>query len=446
MRWLFRLIGFVFVLVLVAVVSLFFLPGDRIARIAAQQIEAQTGRSVTLSGDTQVSFWPVLGVATGQMAIANADWAGDGPMMQADSLKLGVDMAALIGGSIRITGFETVNPVIRLQTAADGRANWEVGVEGVSPSGVSDAAPNPLALTLDRAVIRNASVIYTDGATGTTSTYEGVDFDMRWPDAAGAADFVLGLQPGNTPVEITATVQNFGGLFDGTPQPMKASARLAGGEVTFDGKGGPGLFAQGALRADLPDTGAALAALGVPGVSVPRGLGRATDVSANLDFNGTRAVLDDLRLGLDSNRLTGAITVAFSDVPRVTGQLSAGALDLTALAASDVGGAAGAAAPDVGAGWSKTRIDASGLSAFDADVSLSAQSVDLGQFDLGETRVRVTNDTARAVVDIARIDAYGGRIAGDFVMNNRSGCHRRGAGGVSGRGSDAGRDHALAAW
>lgn len=418
MRWLFRLIGFVVVLVLVAVVSLFLLPGDRIARIAAQQIEAQTGRAVTLSGDTQVSFWPVLGVATGQMAIANADWADDAPMMQADSLKLGVDMAALIGGSIRITGFEAVNPVIRLKTAADGRANWEVGVEGVSPSGVSGAAPNPLALTLDRAVIRNASVIYTDEASGATSTYEGVDFDMRWPDAAGAADFVLGLQPGTTPVEITAKVQNFGGLFEGAAQPMQASAQLAGGQVTFDGKGGPGLFAIGALRADLPDTAAALAALGVPGVSVPQGLGRAMDVSGNLDFNGTRAVLDDLRLGLDGNRLTGAITVALDDVPRVTGQLSAGALDLTALSASD---GEGASAPDVGAGWSKTRIDASGLSAFDADVALAAQSVDLGQFELGETRARVTNDAARAVIDISRVDAYGGQIAGDFVMNNRSG-------------------------
>lgn len=405
-------------LLLVAVVSVFFLPGDRIARIAAQQIEAQTGRAVTLSGDTQVSFWPVLGVATGQMAIENADWASDAPMMQADSLKVGVDMAALLGGSIRITGFEAVNPVIRLQTAANGRANWEVGVEGVSPSGVSGAAPNPLALTLDRAVIRNASVIYTDGASGATSTYDGVDFDMRWPDAAGAADFDLRLQPGNTPVTITATVQNFGGLFEGAAQPMVASARLAGGEVTFDGKGGPGLVAIGALRADLPDTGAALAALGVPGVSVPRGLGQAMDVSAKLDFNGTRAVLDDLALTLDNNRLNGAITVALSDVPRVTGQLSAAALDLTALAASEGAGASG---PDVGAGWPKARIDASGLAAFDADVGLAAQSVDLGQFALGETRVRVTNDASRAVVDIARIDAYGGQIVGDFVLNNRSG-------------------------
>ncbi|SDO38342.1 AsmA protein [Lutimaribacter pacificus] len=421
MRWLFRIVGFFLVMAVVAVVSLLLLPGDRIARIAADQIEAQTGRAVTLSGDTQVSFWPVLGVSTGKMAIANAEWAQGGPMMEADSLKVGVDMAALIGGSIRITGLEAENPVIRLETAADGRVNWQVGVEGVSPSGVSEGAPNPLSLTLDRALITNATVSYTDRATGATSIYDGVGFDMRWPDAAGAADFILTLQPGGSPVEVTATVQNFAGLFEGAAQPMVAQARLAGGTVRFDGRGGPGLFAQGRLSADLPDTGAALAALGVGGVDIPRGLGRAVSLEGALDFNGTRAALDDLALTLDSNRLAGAVAVAMTDVPRVTGQLSAGALDLSALSASDGGSGGGGGAPKPGGGWSKARIDASGLAAFDAELSLAAQSVNLGQFQLGETQVVATNDRSRAVFDIRRMAAYGGQIAGDFVMNNRAG-------------------------
>ncbi|SDI64061.1 AsmA family protein [Lutimaribacter saemankumensis] len=421
MRLLFRIIGFFIVMALVAVVSLLLLPGDRIARIAADQIEAQTGRAVTLSGDTQVSFWPVLGVSTGKMAIANADWAQGGPMMEADSLKVGVDMAALIGGSIRITGLEAENPVIRLETAADGRANWQVGVEGVSPSGVSDSAPNPLSLTLDRALITNATVSYTDRATGATSVYEGVGFDMRWPDAAGAADFVLTLQPGGSPVEVTATVQNFAGLFEGAAQPMVARARLGGGSVSFDGRGGPGLFAQGQLKADLPDTGAALAALGVGGVDIPRGLGRAVSLQAGLDFNGTRAVLDGMSLALDSNRLSGAVTVALRDTPLVTGRLSAGALDLTALSASSGSGGSGGGTPKAGGGWPRDRIDASGLAAFDADLTLAAQSVDLGQFKLGATEIRATNTQSRAVFDIQRMAAYGGQIAGDFVMNNRSG-------------------------
>ena len=71
MRWVFRLIGLVVVMVAIVLGALFFLPGDRIAKIAAEQITKATGRQVTMSGDTRISFYPVLGVATGAVEVAN---------------------------------------------------------------------------------------------------------------------------------------------------------------------------------------------------------------------------------------------------------------------------------------------------------------------------------------------------------------------------------------
>ena len=158
MRWIFRLIGAVVVIAAIGVGALFFLPGERIAAIAADQITKATGRKVTLSGETRISFYPVLGVATGAVEVANADWSDAGPMLRADSLRIGVKPVALFGGDIRITGLETVAPEIRLERAADGRVNWELGVEGVAPSGQAsdDAAPatsRRLSLTLDRALV-----------------------------------------------------------------------------------------------------------------------------------------------------------------------------------------------------------------------------------------------------------------------------------------------------
>jgi len=129
----FRGNGFGAVLVVGAVL---LLPQDRLARIAADQIEAATGRAVTISGQPRVSLWPVLGVATGPMALANAPWAADsGPLLQADSLKISVDVAGLLQGAVRITGFEAVNPVIRLQRTADGRENWRLASRAWRPRG-----------------------------------------------------------------------------------------------------------------------------------------------------------------------------------------------------------------------------------------------------------------------------------------------------------------------
>ena len=73
------------------------------------------------------------------------------------------------------------------------------------------------------------------------------------------------------------------------------------------------------------------------------------------------------------------------------------------------------------AGWPKDRIDVSGLGAVDAAVALVAGSVDLGLLKLGETRLMITLDRARAVFDIRQMTAYGGAVTGEFVVNGRGG-------------------------
>ena len=167
MRWLFRLMGLVALLAIVLVVSLLMLPGERIARIAADQISSLTGRDVTMQGDTTVTFYPVLGISTGQVTVANAPWSKAGPMFVAQSLKIGVEPQALFGGEIRITGLEAVDPKILLERSADGAVNWKIGVDGVASSGQGESGPavsKPLALTLDRALIRNANLTYINHA------------------------------------------------------------------------------------------------------------------------------------------------------------------------------------------------------------------------------------------------------------------------------------------
>jgi AsmA protein len=57
----------------------------------------------------------------------------------------------------------------------------------------------------------------------------------------------------------------------------------------------------------------------------------------------------------------------------------------------------------------------------DAELSLTAPSVDLGVLRLGETRALVTVDRARAVIDLRQVAAYSGEISGDFVVNGRGG-------------------------
>lgn len=431
MRWIFRLVGLIVVLAIVAAGSILMLPGDRIARIAADQLGAMTGREVRMQGDTTVSFWPVLGISTGPVTIANADWAGEAPMFAADSLKIGVEPQALFGGDIRITGLEATAPAIRLVRAADGRVNWELGIEGVAPSGQgtgdAPARSNRLSLTLDRALITNASVSITDNAQGTSFRLDGTDFDLRWPDYEGTATFDAVLRPAGTAVRLSGHLDRVGDFIDGAVSDVAVTIGTQGGEATFTGQVATAPEASGRLTAGLSDTAGFLAALGLTGVEVPRGLGRVAEVQGTLSLSREgRVSLRDTVLQLDDNRLTGAADIVLSGArPRLNVQLRAGALDLSGLGASGGAGESGTTTASersvVQEGWSKAPIDASALGLADGEVALVADSVDLGALKLGKLRTLARLDRSRLVFDLRELRAYDGLITGEFVMNNRSG-------------------------
>ena len=424
MRLLTRLLGFILFVLILFVGSVFLLPGDRIARIAADQISAQIGREVSLGGKTTVSFWPVLGIATGRMEVANASWSKNGPLMEAESLKVGVDVKSLLGGAIRITGLEAVNPKILLEKAKDGRVNWELGVEGVAPSGQSDTAgaakSNALALTLDRALITGGQARYIDHAAGSETTVRDVDLDLRWPDYAGAADFDLTLRPAGAPLVISGRIAEFGGWIEGGVSPMQVSLSAGGGLVRFDGRSAVKQDAAGRLSVEVPNTAQMLAALGISGVEIPKGLGQAIKAEADVTLvGGTKIALRDLSASLDHNRLTGAVDLDLDGAkPRINAQLVADALELNGTS----GGAPGASGGgEAASGWSDARIDASALGLLNGEMSLQANRLALGGLSFGKTRSLVTIDNSRAVFELRELQGYGGGISGQLVANNRKG-------------------------
>lgn len=437
MRWIIRILLLLIVVAAVAVGSLLMLPGERIARIAAEKISRLTGREVTIAGETRLSLWPVLGVATGPVRVANAEWGQGGPLFEAESLKIGVEPRALWGGDIRITGLEATGPVINLERAADGRVNWELGVKGVAPSGQTGAAGAPgapgaparaerLQLTLDRALITDASFRYTDHGSDRRTAMAGMDFDLRWPEIQGRATFDITLRPTDSPVRISGHVERLDDFIDGAPSAAEVTVGTRAGELRFAGRLRAMPEAEGRLEARLDDTGAFLAALGLPRPDIPPGLGRTLSAETALTLTGgNRLALRDLVLALDrGNRLTGGADLALGGVrPRLVARLAAGALDLSGSGGG--GGAAsaggGAGAPAGTAGWSTAPIDASALARADAEVALTAESVDLGNLKLGKTRVLATLERSRLVLDLQELRAYEALVTGNFVLNNRSG-------------------------
>lgn len=426
MRWIVRLLGVLILVAAFAAGAVFFLPKERIAAIAADQVRAQTGRDLYVAGEIGLSVWPVLGVRAGPVSFSNAEWAGDAPMVEAESVAIGIDARALLAGDIRIRNIEAIRPVVRLSTRADGTGNWVFGSATPTPSAAPGKAGVNTPFTLERLKITDARLVYTP-AGGVPVDISGVSLTLDWPEVGGAAQVQGTLSLTDEPVTVSARIDMFDAFLGGAISPVAARVGARGGEATFSGRASLAGEAAGDLTLSSGDTGAFLSALGAGGVSPPRGLGQSIDARGGLTFTTDRRLtLRGLDLTLDSNRITGDADIDLSGKPRVSAQLAAGVLDLSPLTAPSGSGAPAPAATAAG-GWSSEPINASALGLLDAQIALSAGTIRLGDVTIADPQLVLSIDRARAVLQITRAGIFDGVVTGQLVANNRSGLSVGGA-------------------
>jgi AsmA protein len=408
MRWIVRILGALLVTALVLVAGVFLLPGEKIAKVAVDQIRAATGREVTVEGGVELSWYPVLGVRTGPVMIANAAWSDKGPMVRAQGLSIGVETAPLFSGQVKVKALELISPKILLERARDGRGNWEI-------DGASGGSSPKLSLSLDRVEVADGGLRYIDHKSGSEQAFDKVDATLVVPDLNGTAKLSLVLHPAGAPVSVNGTIDGFSSFVQGNAVPVAAVAKAGGGTIDFSGRASATGDAEGRLVVDLPKTAGFLAALGAGGADLPKGLGQSVKAEGLIVVkDGTQVALRKLELTLDQNRLVGDIDLGLGgDVAEFKARLNAGALDLSALTA-------GESAP-AGTGWSTARIDASALAALNGQARVTATSVDLGTVKTGATDLTLTIDRSRAVFNLNQVAAYGGAFTGEFVVNNRKG-------------------------
>ncbi|MEP4198927.1 MAG: AsmA family protein [Aliishimia sp.] len=414
-----RIFGAIVLLLVLIIGGLFLLPADRIARVAADQIKNATGRDVTISGDVSMTIWPVLGASVGELEIGNAEWSEQGPMITAQNAALGLDAMSLLRGEFRITNIEAQSPTIRLDSRVDGRASWKFsdasGTAEIETTPDPDREPG--SFSIQALEVTDATLIY-DAEGADLISYSGVDLKLDWPEANGEARIDAVLRPAGVPVVIGATIDSFASFLAGDVRQINVDLQAAGGQVTLAGRAGIAGDVAGAFTLKTDSTDGFLKALGLPGADLPQGLGASIDLSTELTLTSDRNLsLRDLVADLDGNRITGAADIGLNGVPQINAQLDAGALDL----ASATGGSGDGTAAPAGSGWSKTAIDASGLAAFNGDIALRADSVDLGTLKFGATRTLLRNERSRMVFELREVAAYNGTLSGEFVLNNRSG-------------------------
>ncbi|WP_171133243.1 MULTISPECIES: AsmA family protein [unclassified Ruegeria] len=430
MKWLIRILFFVIAAFGLVIGALLLMPKDKLSAILTEQVKAQTGRDLTISGDVGITFWPILGISAGAVTFSNAPWAGPQPMLSAESLDIGLDAAALINGQLRIKRVFADNPVLRLELS-DGRGNWELNTPAVSSaestgssSGGGSPSANPSAVTLDQLELTNARLVYVDNGV-VQMDFSGVDLSASWPDVTAPMAMSASMAAPGGSVDVNLTIPDLPAFSSGVVTPLTIALKAPGGEISFDGRVNLAGEMDGETQVVSRNTKRMLAAFGQKGVSIPNGLGRKAEISAHMTYTRDgRIALRDMVAVLDNNQMTGEADIEISSPPKVTAQINSGDLDLTKALASESTGSSGrngGGGASASTGWSRAPIDASALALANGSVRLKANSIAVPDLTLGPSDLRLNLSNSRAVLKMQPATLFSGTLNGQVVANNRNG-------------------------
>ena len=367
-------------LVLVAVaIAIATVDVNSFAAPLAARVQAATGRAVTFGGPLalKLSLEPTL--TAQDVTLGNAPWGTAPALLKAGRVEAQVALLPLLHRRFEIVRVAVIDPVISLETDAQGRGNWAFGT-------TVDAAPVPAgsalvagpALGIAEVEVRNGTVTYRDGASGkvTPLTIETLVLQSRDAAAPITGEFRGSID--GVPVALKANLGTRAALqAQQWPFPVHLAGEIAGRNATLSTKVMPrnearqvtldettlvlgGLTLQGTITVDrsaarplyivdvrMPRL--AREALALPAVAAAAARPGATAVPARPAASTAHHLLPDdplplaLLAAIDAR---GAVAIDRADLPH--GQalanvvarftLQGGRLELTELGAAGLGG------------------------------------------------------------------------------------------------------------
>ncbi|MGP1253634.1 MAG: AsmA family protein [Kiloniellales bacterium] len=311
---------------------------DQIAR----QIEAQTGRDLTIAGDVGLSLLPTPRLTAEQVSLANAPDGQAAQLASLEALEVRVALAPLLSGEIQVRSLVLVAPTVSLERLPDGRGNWEFG-RAVSPVATdtsgqategndSEATPQALtetqvqpaassgpAIRFDALTIEDGTVIYRDLATGAEERLEQLDAEV-------SADSLQGpFQASGTAVTRGQAVsfEARSGRLEANPAAVALDLALPeAGEATVSLRGNLDQTAE-SFEGTLTANGANLALLAAalaPGSAVPPQLAEDFALASDVALAGETLDLGSLQLTLGDINATGDAALTLG--PQLDGRVA----------------------------------------------------------------------------------------------------------------------------
>ncbi len=308
---------------------------DDLRGVIEAQAKEATGRTLTITGpmDLAVSLSPTITIEN--LTFGNAPWGAWPELFSAGRLEVEVRLLPLLSGNIEVRRLIVLEPVLLLETNAEGQGNWALQSAGsdskAAPKSDDESAAEGSGLdsipAFRRIEVRAGRAIFRDGQSGQEYLVQ-IDSLDAWADTPDSPSQVrLRGSYNDTGFAAAGTLGSRSELLAGGQFPLDLTLEVGDSSLQVAGTVGALATFQG-LDFQLDARGPRLTDIGdLIGTALPP-LGPYT-LAGRLSDTKEGMKIANLALKLGDSDLAGDLAMSFAGPrPAIAGTLSANAADL----------------------------------------------------------------------------------------------------------------------
>lgn len=419
-----------------------------------RNVEAATGRDLTINGSVGVSYWPVLGLKAQDVTLANVEGGRAPALISADEIDIGVELQPLLNREVNVRRLVFQRPRVALEVDANGQPNWLLRPRpSTTPPPTTTPPPSQNPVDASRTSLR--SVRINDGEVSFFDARQGAGW------VVGAVDITTALTSLDAPmraegtliykdreVKLNASIARPGAAFRGelTQLVLNIESELLTAEFRGQTVATSGELA-GTVRASGPSLRQLASWTGTP---LQNAVGfEQFAVTGRLTIGGGAYTFSNAGFAVDQVRGRGDFVLSeLRDKPYLSGRLELFDFDLNpylsgqapppppegqtevAAAMPDAGQApqptaeiatvdAAPRAVDVRVAPSEAPIDFSGLKALNADLELVTHAVLIQHMRVEASRLNLVLNDGFMAATVHNVSLYGGSGRGRFEIDAR---------------------------
>ncbi|GAB1717935.1 MAG: AsmA [Nitrobacter sp.] len=354
---------------IVVAIALFLtaIPSAFVASFVQDRIARETGYRVAIKGKTEIGLWPSPSLTLHKVTFDRPGSSASDGRLAVGEIRAGLELASLLSGAPKISELAIDHPTLRLPMLRE-RTGASLPAGPGRPENTPD---NEAAFPIERVTVSNGTIVFFDPQTGSEDAVGDINASVT-----SAAD---------RKINITG------------------DARPGGRALTFSIAATP---PAGPLGPQNIPTELTLEISGAPA--------RRLTARAEVRINGEMLLVNGLSGSLDGGKFNGWASVDLASKPLVKVDLDFQRLDLGARPPR-TGVPRSGAQP-----WSDAPIDVRGLNYVDAQITLSAAELKIGEARFAPASVEADIAGGLLKATFSNLGAYDGQARGVLAIDAKA--------------------------